>query len=385
MTPFQRLQAARSQAAYQSLLGLGQGLLANPNPMVPSSFGSALQRGGAGFNQGYRNAIENSQKDYMAQLQMEALRSQQQDRNSRMEAQSQMFGGYDPNSGVTWNQGREMTPSQRLQTMARAYPDAYGQAQMSAMFPTPQKPTSLMQNLEAAGLKPGTPEYNDAMRQAVLKPGTTVNVNSGPEWRSPTAKLGQDYEQAQLLLGPDHPTTQALRREMDKAGTKSGEQLRTEGLIESGSRVMNTIYGSLINEKGEPDMWAIRQMAANIPFDDEGRTLNSQFLDVASAILRLETGSEARESEIQNTAERYKPSVWDGPGTAKDKLDRLKARFDAALKLQGKKQQTSEPDITMDDVEYTAKQNNMTVDQVIEAIAKREGMTVEMLKNMLGR
>ncbi len=48
---------------------------------------------------------------------------------------------------------------------------------MAAMEPpTPPKPTALMQNLEAAGLPPGTPEYQSAMLEAVRRPGTSVSI-----------------------------------------------------------------------------------------------------------------------------------------------------------------------------------------------------------------
>ncbi len=47
------------------------------------------------------------------------------------------------------------------------------------------KQTSLMQNLAAMGLQPGTPEYEAAMRQAIMKPTASTTVNVGGERAEP--------------------------------------------------------------------------------------------------------------------------------------------------------------------------------------------------------
>lgn len=51
-------------------------------------------------------------------------------------------------------------------------------AQMVATAMQPPDMTSLQKDLIAAGLKPGTPEYHEAIMQAINRPGTTVNVGS---------------------------------------------------------------------------------------------------------------------------------------------------------------------------------------------------------------
>lgn len=49
------------------------------------------------------------------------------------------------------------------------------------LVPEKQKSTSLMKNLEASGLEPGTPEYQQAMKEAVMKPQSTQTINVGGE------------------------------------------------------------------------------------------------------------------------------------------------------------------------------------------------------------
>lgn len=81
-----------------------------------------------------------------------------------------------------------------------------------------QRPTTLMQNVSAAGLQPGTPEYQNAIL-AGTKQGTTVNVNSGDKaWDTESAKLfAKRYDDisagamnAQQMLGMYDLAEQAL-------------------------------------------------------------------------------------------------------------------------------------------------------------------------------
>ncbi|MEW8051550.1 MAG: hypothetical protein AB2748_19805 [Candidatus Thiodiazotropha endolucinida] len=54
--------------------------------------------------------------------------------------------------------------------------------------PAPEKPTSLMKNIEATGLKPGTPEYQQALGKALMKPQSTQTVNVGGDASKSIAK-----------------------------------------------------------------------------------------------------------------------------------------------------------------------------------------------------
>lgn len=81
-----------------------------------------------------------------------------------------------------------------------------------------QRPTSTMQNLQAAGFTPGTPEYRQAMLDAT-RSGTTVNVGAGEKtWDTESAKLfAKRYDDisagamnAQQMLGMYDLAEQAL-------------------------------------------------------------------------------------------------------------------------------------------------------------------------------
>ncbi len=59
------------------------------------------------------------------------------------------------------------------------------------IFSSDQKPTTLMQNLEAAGIQPGTPEYRDAIL-AGTKGGVNVNVGGDGEGKKFYEKLDEE-------------------------------------------------------------------------------------------------------------------------------------------------------------------------------------------------
>lgn len=69
-----------------------------------------------------------------------------------------------------------------------------GQYLLQAQMPEKSNPTSLMRNLEAAGLKPGTPEYQKAILANQTKP--LVSMTNGPQ----VGSIPQGYE---LYKGPE--------------------------------------------------------------------------------------------------------------------------------------------------------------------------------------
>lgn len=104
-----------------------------------------------------------------------------------------------------------------------------------------QRPTSLMQNLEAAGLQPGTPAYRDAVLQGTR--GTTVNVGAGEKaWDTESAKL--------FAKRYDDLTTQAQSAQqmlglydLAQAGLDSGVRTGSFGGAEQAVRQLGLALG----------------------------------------------------------------------------------------------------------------------------------------------
>lgn len=79
--------------------------------------------------------------------------------------------------------------------MLQANPQLAESYASARIVPTKQQPTSLMQNLQAAGLQPGTPEYRDAMLKASMPASTNVNVGAEKGYDK---TLGEGYGKAFL-------------------------------------------------------------------------------------------------------------------------------------------------------------------------------------------
>ena len=145
------------------------------------------------------------------------------------------------------------------------------------------------------------------------------------------AKLRADreYLTKELKLPETDPNVRAIDRELAKIGVPSGESMRMQEMVTSGERTMKSVMDTLMPDGQNVDMKAVASMWASLP-KTAGRTTSSQMKEAASFILRLETGAQANEQEIANTAARYQPSPLDSAATAKDKLMRLQKRFETA-------------------------------------------------------
>ena len=130
-------------------------------------------------------------------------------------------------------------------------------------------------------------------------------------------------------------------------GTGKPEEILTKGLsperagrmamISQGVENIRGVRDAIVSEDGTVDRALVLSMVTDIPFAGkgvpftEGRTIRAQFEDTAAAKLRLETGAQANETEIQNIIDRFLPSLLDSDATIKDKMDRLVAFFETSL------------------------------------------------------
>lgn len=146
-----------------SLLGLGLLSAAGPSPLgVRQGIGQGLITG--------RSLMEDARKSRAetrrTQLAEEKFRFEmEQARQAQLEAERRQ---------AAMAQFRETLP-EGMRGLFDIAPGPVAQGLLGQMLPE-QKQTTLAQNLAAAGLQPGTPEFQRAMMQAVLKPQTVVQM-----------------------------------------------------------------------------------------------------------------------------------------------------------------------------------------------------------------
>lgn len=146
------------------LFGLGAGLLA----------GSMQGRPGVGLQQGFQNILQQQRANEATALlgmRIQEMRRQNEARKQAQEAAARIFT--DPMA-------------------LSAYQAELPQLAQQLQFPQTAEGTTLAKNLQAAGLQPGTPEYQQAMMQAIMKP--QVQIQQGQQVIKPA--------EAQQLVGP---------------------------------------------------------------------------------------------------------------------------------------------------------------------------------------
>lgn len=193
------------------LMFAAMGLLSNSGPSTtPQPFGKGLLEGLMAAQQ----AQAMQQQNAMQQMQMQQAQMQMQQMKSRADGMAKLVGGFDPNTGIQWDTGRQgMSSGQQMSALAQANPEAFVAAQVKAMTPNyhvvegkiidlnrPQngfvtgadgKPinakgpsTEIGKMLDEMGIKPDNPLYqqafNAALTQTMVKDGVDFGAIGGP-------------------------------------------------------------------------------------------------------------------------------------------------------------------------------------------------------------
>lgn len=154
-----------------------------------AAYGAQSQTGGAGALgailagiNGYRSTKKGEQAAEMEAQAQQALaeREQEQSRQQAEAAQAQKKAQYQALLG-------KVDP-------ATAQAIVYGGQSLKDLKP---EQTAQMQNLASMGLKPNTPEYNQAMQQILNKPGATTNI------QMPGTEFGPIPKGHMMQRGPD--------------------------------------------------------------------------------------------------------------------------------------------------------------------------------------
>ena len=188
-----------------------------------------------------------------------------------------------------------------------------------------QQPTAKMQELEAAGIAPGTPEFRERIAPAPL-----------PKFE----KVGNRL----VRINPDGTTQDATPSGMP---ISSGEKPPSGYRYTPDGQSLEAIPGGPATKLPSGDAAKLAALqTAETSFEDAkqfyqhsdfvdrgnqmlnrgeaGRAERTVRLAVESA-LRAMTGAAAPDSEVQSYMNLFGPSAWDTPATAKDKLDRLES------------------------------------------------------------
>lgn len=277
--------------------------------------------------------------DALARQKMIQGQQQGQQGEQRQSAMSQLFGGTDPRTGITWNQGRPGQLSQiagnpdnppearraslmNLQEtpslLAQASPQKAVEAMIAQQFPKPTaaKDTSTgpMRDAVAIGLQPGTPEYNDYIKQRTLKAGTEVNVAapdlSGLSTLMTKSQRGKEIAalrekkvQAVQMTKQGSALVSNLREAGDQAVSWSGAMSRGVNTLASQGGAIAKNFGikmgdGSISKRLNAGDWQWGDLAST------SSVVKSQILGLAVAVTKADQGSRPSDFDVQTSIER---------------------------------------------------------------------------------
>lgn len=133
--------------------------------------------------------------------------------------------------------------------------------------------------------------------------------------------------------GDDASVTEITKpkRTPERAGRIAMVEQGAKNIMEVRDALVKTVDGKKVVDRGliatmSFDLFGVKGVPGT-----EGRKQRSKFEDVASTKLRLETGAQANESEIQGLVDRFMPSLFDNDATIIDKMDRMTKFFERSL------------------------------------------------------
>ena len=175
--------------------------------------------------------------------------------------------------------------------------------------------TSTMKNLQAQGLVPGTPAYQQAMNKYMNKSGVTVNTGAGglqPGWMS-------DEDKAAQGIPLDTPIwTNAKGDPKVVAGPDVGRKKATAAIsqLEASTSTLNDV----LNEYDPSSLAEITTSLLPLPTAIANKLRNETERTVASAkkgwkelVLRDATGAVINKSEYDDYDDIYMPQPGEGP------------------------------------------------------------------------
>lgn len=197
--------------------------------------------------------------------------------------------------------------------------------------------TDLAKKLVEAGLTPGTPEFQQAMMRAVLKPQTefTNMINNIPSGYEPDpARPGG------LRAIPGGPEDLSRKPPTD---TQQTTALYTDRAYKASS-ILDSLEGKYnpyaINVKNMAEgVWGLGPTMlgpmANLKLSPEDQMAEQAQRDFVNAILRRESGSVINQDEFDNAKKQYFPQPGDSPEVIRQKRENRRTAYEALKRGSG--------------------------------------------------
>lgn len=230
---------------------------------------------------------------------------------------------HDPGEGVL---GGKMTQDQFQMRASPEFFQAGDTGSAYNLIAPRDTGTPLTKNLMAAGLQPGTKQFQDAILAAEMKPG--VSVNTGSHYNIPSGFMLKDSANPALGVTPIPGS--------DK-DTLTPEQAAKVQMMRTAQNQLPAIQKLLFKKNGEPNRKIVANMQEYGPFEGTpfttGRMVRNMYDQGIQAITRGETGAAMPASELNNTRSRFMPSIGDNDKQITTKWNMFNDFIGGSLKL----------------------------------------------------
>lgn len=183
--------------------------------------------------------------------------------------------------------------------------------------------TSLIKNMESAGIDPKSKVGKDIIIKSLTKPGVKVDINKGLDYKIPNGYM---------LLEENNPSKGVTPIPGGPKDSLSGENAGKAQMLRTAQKAAKGFDKLVFNKDGTLDRTNLFNASWNTP-GTQGRELRNQMEFGIQGITRIETGAAMPESEVDNTRQRFMPSMFDSVKTARLKINMFREFLGGTLKL----------------------------------------------------
>jgi len=184
--------------------------------------------------------------------------------------------------------------------------------------------TALIKNLEAAGIDPGSPEGKKLIKASITKPGVKIDINKGLDFKIPPGF--RKVRDANGQVTGVEPIPGGPKDNLTGENAAKAQMLRTAKTAAQGIRDF------VFDKDGEIERETLIAASFNVP-GTRGRELRTKMEFGIQAITRSETGAAMPAEEVDNTRQRFMPSVFDSKATINLKLQMFDEFISGTLSL----------------------------------------------------
>lgn len=174
------------------------------------------------------------------------------------------------------------------------------------------KPSNLEQMLALTGLKPGSPEYQQAAQNYINKPGVQITNEYG--------SIPAGYKR---IKDPKSPTgTRLVQEEGAPQAKLPAETAAKVGMLDASEKSLAEAEKVLFPD-GKFDRGAVTATWSPVR-TGKAATLYNSMRDAVSNRLRAESGASITDSDINDATERFLPKPWDSKEEAEARIRRFR-------------------------------------------------------------